>query len=162
MQTFLPYADYKRTAKVLDWRRLGKQRVEALQILQIIKKGPTTCGGKKTPWHSHPAVQMWLGHEASLLRYLLAICQEWRLRGYKDTCQVKALELGYNLIDQADPAWLGDPEFHRSHQSNLLRKDFHHYGKFFSVPADLPYIWPAVLRGTPAPGSTLVQQLLAV
>ncbi|MDQ1681515.1 MAG: hypothetical protein QOH99_56, partial [Frankiaceae bacterium] len=34
MQTFLPYADFGASARVLDDRRLGKQRVETLQILR--------------------------------------------------------------------------------------------------------------------------------
>ena len=33
MQTFLPYADFAQSAKVLDMKRLGKQRVEVLQLL---------------------------------------------------------------------------------------------------------------------------------
>ena len=36
MQTFLPYADFQRSAQVLDYKRLGKQRVEALQIHNIV------------------------------------------------------------------------------------------------------------------------------
>lgn len=35
MQTFLPYANFEASAKVLDYKRLGKQRVEAKQILEI-------------------------------------------------------------------------------------------------------------------------------
>lgn len=35
MQTFLCYPDFNKSAQVLDYRRLGKQRVEAWQILQI-------------------------------------------------------------------------------------------------------------------------------
>jgi len=38
------------------------------------------------------------------------------------------------------PGWLGDPAFHRSHQSSLLRKNPAHYT--FDVPDDLPYVWP--------------------
>ena len=33
MQTFLPFPDFQQSAAVLDRVRLGKQRVEALQIL---------------------------------------------------------------------------------------------------------------------------------
>ena len=36
MQTFLPYPSFDASAKVLDYRRLGKQRVEAYQILNTI------------------------------------------------------------------------------------------------------------------------------
>ena len=51
MQTFLPYADFVKTAKCLDYRRLGKQRIEAFQILNILE-GKTTKAG----WKHHPAV----------------------------------------------------------------------------------------------------------
>lgn len=36
MQTFLPYASYTKSAKALDNKRLGKQRVETLQVLQVL------------------------------------------------------------------------------------------------------------------------------
>ena len=37
VNTFLPYSDFKRCAKVLDYKRLGKQRVEAKQIIDILE-----------------------------------------------------------------------------------------------------------------------------
>jgi hypothetical protein len=36
MQTFLPYPDFGATAAVLDARRLGKQRVETVQVLRAL------------------------------------------------------------------------------------------------------------------------------
>ncbi|GAB3960278.1 hypothetical protein GCM10029978_009170 [Actinoallomurus acanthiterrae] len=66
MQTFLPYADFAATARVLDPRRLGKQRVEALQVL----RGLTVPG---YGWRHHPAVRMWAGYEEALTRYGLEI-----------------------------------------------------------------------------------------
>ena len=36
MQTFLPYSNFQKSAEVLDWRRLGKQRVEGMQIINTI------------------------------------------------------------------------------------------------------------------------------
>jgi len=36
MQTFLPYASYAESAKALDNKRLGKQRVETLQVFQVL------------------------------------------------------------------------------------------------------------------------------
>ena len=36
MQTFLPYKSFNKSFKVLDYRRLGKQRVEAMQILNVL------------------------------------------------------------------------------------------------------------------------------
>ena len=62
MQTFLPYPDYAASAKVLDRQRLGKQRVENLQIIKALLD--PTYG-----WQNHPAVKMWRGHIISCLLY---------------------------------------------------------------------------------------------
>ena len=45
MQTFLPYKSFEQSAQVLDWRRLGKQRVEGMQIINAIT-GKTRKDGK--------------------------------------------------------------------------------------------------------------------
>ena len=38
---------------------------------------------------------------------------------------------------------MGDPAFHASHRSNLLRKDPTYYGAFgWAEDATLPYVWP--------------------
>lgn len=42
MQTFLPYPNFAASARVLDNRRLGKQRVECVQILKAIQPGYAT------------------------------------------------------------------------------------------------------------------------
>lgn len=141
MQTFLPYPSFEQSAAVLDQKRLGKQRVENLQIMAAL----ITNQG----WTNHPATRMWLGYEYALLRYQYAICFEWHVvRGFQDTCLEKTYRLfwsaPYLREDACDPYWLGDPEFHRSHKSNLLRKDFEHYGKEgWDVPDDLEYVWPS-------------------
>lgn len=133
MQTFLPYPDFRTTAKVLDRQRLGKQRVEVLQLLRALN-------GQTTGWTNHPAARMWRGYEAALRDYGIAICDEWMTRGYRDTCRDKIIALADG--DRVDPPWLGDPAFHASHRSNLLRKAPDHYGSLFSEPDDLPYVWP--------------------
>lgn len=135
MQTFLPYSSFEKSAKVLDMRRLGKQRVETLQILGALLD-PTKG------WKNHPATKMWTGHEAGLSAYGVRICEEWLDRGYKDTCLGKISAL--IAPDFTDiPPWIGNRDFHRAHQSNLLRKDLDYYRKYFpGVPDDLEYIWP--------------------
>lgn len=139
MQTFLPYSDFRASARALDRARLGKQRVEALQLLQALQRG---YGG----WTSHPAAKMWKGHESSLTEYGLTICEEWIARGYKDTCYDKISEVfKSSFIQSSPPEWLGYPAFHLSHQSNLIRKMPEHYGKLWpEVPNDLPYVWPRI------------------
>lgn len=137
MQTFLPYEDFKKSAQVLDNRRLGKQRVECLQILNVL-------AGRSNGWTNHPAVKMWRGYEWSLYLYGEAICSEWISKGFRDTCADKLLAVitALNPRRELYPPFLGNTAFHTSHQSNLLRKDFNHYSKFFSVPNNLPYVWP--------------------
>ena len=137
MQTFLPYDDYAHSAQVLDRQRLGKQRVEAWQILRTLLKLTNKLG-----WANHPAVRMWAGYEESLAHYGMAICGEWIQRGYKDSLLTQ-FEQYSGRTRPSSPYWLGNAAFHISHRSNLLRKDMAHYGAFWPhVPADIAYIWP--------------------
>ena len=146
MQTFLPYESFVESAKCLDRMRLGKQRVECKQILLALRKGPVTVteeGIKKTPWYNHPATRMWRGYESALALYGRLMCEEWINRGYNDSLR--------NFFDkragksvESFPKWLGNDEFHNSHQSNLMRKNSQHYAQFgWSVPNHLPYMWPS-------------------
>ena len=59
MQTFLPYANFKESASVLDWRRLGKQRVEGMQIINAISGVPRKDGKPYKGWTNHPCSIMW-------------------------------------------------------------------------------------------------------
>lgn len=135
MQTFLPYADFAMTAKSLDKQRLGKQRVETMQILNTFHR---TSGG----WINHPAVIMWRPYKNALIEYGITICNEWISKGYKDTCTDKILD-HYDGGDVTMPPWLGDPDLHISHQSNLVQKNPDYYRPIFpDVPDNLPYVWP--------------------
>lgn len=133
MQTFLPLSNFRESARVLDMRRLGKQRVEAYQIMRVLN-GESKGGG----WRNHPAVLMWRGYEPALYEYGRIVCVEWRERGYKDTLLDK-----FPVEPVVYPSWLGDPDFHRSHQANLVRKFAEHYRQYFpDVDETLPYHWP--------------------
>ena len=148
MQTFLPFASFEQSARALDLKRLGKQRVECIQVVRGLTRADYG-------WRNHPAVLMWRGHEEALGRYALTCCEAWSERGFADTCAatittdlaahgVERVRTQHELAE-ADglPPWLGDPDFHRSHQSSLLRKDPGHYGPMFpGVPDDLDYVWP--------------------
>jgi hypothetical protein len=148
MQTFLPFPGFEDSVRALDGRRLGKQRVEVIQILRALTR-------PGYGWGSHPAVLMWRGHEEALGRYGLTCCQVWSELGFADTCAATiTAELGSLGIPRirsqtelaaagALPAWLGEPALHRSHRSALIRKDPGHYAaQFPGTPADLPYHWP--------------------
>jgi pyrimidine dimer DNA glycosylase len=149
VQSFLPYADFARTAAVLDPLRLGKQRVEAIQLL----RGLTVPG---YGWRHHPAVKMWSGYEEALVRYGLEICDAWTASGRADTCASTlvsdlAAYCGTTEVRSQRrlaaagelPPWLGNEDLHRSHRSALITKNPEHYSRFFDDPPGLPYVWPA-------------------
>lgn len=134
MQTFLPYQSFSESAACLDRQRLGKQRVEVLQILRAIH-------GETTGWRNHPCSLMWRDYVDSLVAYGISICNEWTSRGYADGCKLKIEQYLRNPYT-VTPPWL-TPDFCLAHQSNLLRKDPAHYSQFnWDVPDNLPYIWP--------------------
>ena len=118
MQTFLPYSDFRKSAQVLDYRRLGKQRVEALQI----HKALTT---PNYGWNNHPIIKMWRGYEDALLEYKNIMIQEWINRGFNNN-----MVMDEKIDPQSYPPWLGNKELHASHRSNLLKKDFEYYSRF--------------------------------
>jgi hypothetical protein len=148
MQTFLPYASFEASARALDAKRLGKQRVEVIQIVRAL-----TVPGYA--WSQHPAVLMWKGYEEALGRYGLTMCEVWGELGFGDTCATTIVSdlaaagitsiRTYEELEHAGalPPWLTDTELQRSHRSPLVRKDPRHYGSLFpGVPGDLPYVWP--------------------
>lgn len=133
MQTYLPYSDFAKSASVLDRQRLGKQRVEAKQIyLALTQPG--------YGWKSHPATLIWRDRTGALVDYGIAMCVEWRQRGYNDS-----LLPWFEARREANasrPSLIGYEPFHRSHMSNLIRKKPEWYGPMFpGVPNDLPYVW---------------------
>jgi len=129
MQTFLPYPDFKKSLRSLDYRRLGKQRVEAYQIIRAIKYG----GG----WRNHPAVKMWRGSVNALKLYHNLCIDEWVSRGYRNS--MPKMKISGRI---SYPSWLGRNNFHAAHRSNLLRKDQAYYNQFgWPEPPDLPYLW---------------------
>jgi Pyrimidine dimer DNA glycosylase len=165
MQTFLPVADFADSARLLDSSRLGKQRVETLQILRAIEL-------PDYGWANHPAVLMWRGRTPALVAYGLAMARIWRERGFADSTASQIGEFAPEVVDRSQdelaaagllPSWLGDEDLHRSHRSNLIAKDPAFYRerfaeRFGAEPEDLPYVWPGAdeLPAPPAPDGTPV------
>ena len=143
MQTFLPYPSFTDSAVALDNKRLGKQRVEVLQILNAL-------AGKSKGWVNHPASKMWQGHENALIEYGLQVCSVWKSYGFKDTCFEKIAAFLDIFPDEAviPPTWVGNPDFHAAHRAKLLQKDFEYYSNEFKqdeIPENwqtMEYIWP--------------------
>jgi hypothetical protein len=152
MQTFLPYANFEKSAKILDYRRLGKQRVEAWQLMlcledpwaikirnERISKGLIKNTPLRTTWRKHPAAQMWSKSIEVLHSYYNYMVKEWISRGYNNTMPFAP------ALNEKKPSWLGNQNFHSSHRSALLFKNFEYYSQFgwIEIPK-LDYIWPNV------------------
>lgn len=140
VNTFLPYPDFDKSAGCLDRQRLGKQRVEAMQILSTIRN-PNAKG-----WRNHPVVNMWRGYEGALMLYFNRIVHEWVKRGYKNNMPL------YDIDDEKVemPWWMGNQDFHMSHQASLVRKLPEFYSPLFDVSAEQMskgYVWPKIIQG---------------
>lgn len=145
MQTFLPYPSFLASAHVLDRQRLGKQRVETLQILRALEL-------PDYGWQNHPVVRMWRGRTPALVRYGLDCVRAWTGRGHGDSTAEQIAEFAPWVaeLSQDDlqreallPAWLGDERLHRSHRSQLIAKDPEFYRPLFPETEEgLDYFWP--------------------
>ncbi len=154
MQTFLPYPDFEASAASLDPPRLGKQRVETLQILRALQL-------PEYGWSNHPAVVMWRHRVPALVLYGLICARAWMRLGHADSTYDQMAEFAPEVVDRTQddlaaqgllPSWLGNPQLHLSHRSKLLAKDPAFYGaRFAGVPTDLDYHWPGADPMGPAP-----------
>lgn len=137
MNTFLPYQSFEASALVLDDQRLGKQRLEARQLLDTLK-------GNSAAYINHPCTNMWRGHEWWLAEYGRAMCAEWRKRGFKDEMLPEFQSYVDTRPQTQEPPWFGNELLYSSMRANLVRKDPRRYRDFLGfteAPAD-GYAWP--------------------
>lgn len=136
MQTFLPHSCFCKSVQCLDSKRLNKQRVEALQIIQILD-------GQKFSWNHHPCVKMWIGYKDALKYYLFCAIDEWIKRGFQNNIEVPLANYPFEF-----PFWLGLKPVHASHRANLLRKDYTYYAQFgWTEKPYQGYYWPVPVIG---------------
>lgn len=140
MQTFMPYPTFKESLACLDYKRLGNQRKETIQILEILLN-------KGKAWANHPAVLQWKNNIPALALYGIICCETWIDLGYKDTCLDKILNIMRKSNLKAAiviPDFMGNDKFHVSHRSNLLRKDPEFHSRYGWTESDnLEYFWPS-------------------
>lgn len=139
MNTFLPFEDFKETAKVLDSLRMNTCINEALVILRSLShvypvKERTGLSG----FEGHTLGRFWKGHELQLARYGLALAREFFDRGVAHSIAVdsfnkrkKRLQDWTSLVEYMEdeqwadttPPMVGDAEFHSGMRAFLLYKD---------------------------------------
>jgi hypothetical protein len=138
MQVFLPYPDFKLSLESLDDKRLGKQRVEAYQLVAGLE-GRLTLTGK--PYSkgrvNHPISQMFRDNIPALKQYLNDSIDVWVARGKNNNMRKELI-----TEEIVMPVWFGDEEFHKSHRANLIRKKPDYYrAQHWNDNPDLPYRW---------------------
>jgi hypothetical protein len=159
VNTFITSNSLEECAKNLDYRRLGKQRVECLEIINSIEN-PTKG------WKNHPVSIMWKDHVDALKLYCNYMINEWIVRKFSNNMvyyffgeeifdvnciffDIKTKK--YEKVPKNSkytiffPKWFKWKEFQLSHQASLLRKDYNFYIKKFELNEDFlnsGYIWP--------------------
>jgi hypothetical protein len=151
MQFFCPYANCKKSAKVLDPKRRNKQILEIVQALAVNEKNlPLLKKWKivKSCFHknrfqlyksikNHPNVKLWKKDSAYLLLYGLYLCQEYQEKtGKRHKC--KDILFDYFYVPQIKSDYIFkhnlkhmSPDFCKEHQKILLEKDKEYYSKYF-------------------------------
>lgn len=150
----------------LDYRRLGKQRLEAKQLIKsIVLEDPSKLNqlrpgaaqlltedttqleamltmvglGAGKGWRNHPARTQWEDHLGALAIYHDTSIVAWKARGYNNEMPYLSAPGKWKL-----PPWWGDDKFHGSHRSNLLRKAPEWYGQFgWTDDPEAEYFWPS-------------------
>lgn len=153
MNTFLPFDDFRKSAKCLDKKRCFKQVVETYQILNILD-------GKSVGWKNHPAVRMWVGYRDCLQYYYNVFyyyCAEVHKINFKKLPKPSLLPKYMTY-----PKWLGYPPFHTMMVRNLVRKaqndDELGMALWLNYSHDYPgiepaegYLWPVDKEGNLLP-----------
>ena len=161
---FIIVPDIEMTAEMLDMKRLGKQRVEAKQIINVLDEYDSTGDISTKGWSSHPAVKSWIGYTNHLKVYFNIITREWIKRGYENNMPFYEIdETPYNIVpcnfdgvstefDESKinqysfPLWVSFPPFFLSHQAALCRKNPKHYAFLLSEELEPflenGYFWP--------------------
>lgn len=149
MQTWLPFESFHASARALRTQELGRQRVDAKQLLIAL-----LFPERKSMWRHHPAARMWRGYETQLNLYYMAVVAEWRRRRHKHT-----MELGSELHRRVGklyanhPWWLGQPMFHDAQQGALIRRNSVYQTRLpesniFVEHTNTPVLWPVLRDGT--------------
>lgn len=134
--TFIVVEDFILNATLIDPTRLGKQRIEAKQIVNAILKG-------KGGWVNHPITVAWRPYLNALKYYANCIIKEFERRGYNNTMPLYKIPKVIVL-----PWWVKWSRLHQSHRAMLMRKDPFYYKGKFEVEEEYThygYIWPGEL-----------------
>ncbi|MCS6770148.1 MAG: pyrimidine dimer DNA glycosylase [Candidatus Caldarchaeum sp.] len=134
MQIFRPYVDWRRSASALDSLRLGKQRVEAKQVLNVILRRVGLIKDGLRGWLNHPIVLMYYNdgkpYVDDVVGMFEACVQEWRGRGNQSLINLSDIQPLLVKVEKTS----GTPITHIheiEYRRILLMKNPAHYLKAF-------------------------------
>lgn len=122
MQIYFPLTNGDLSASCLDTQRLKALRSRGRRVLQSLL-------GMNTYYSDSAGCKDWRGHEWWLGIYIGKVCREYatRMRIIGRTRENEIAELvSTRCQDTGLPPWVGNPDYHRAHQSKLVflgRKD---------------------------------------
>ncbi|MDJ0271072.1 MAG: pyrimidine dimer DNA glycosylase/endonuclease V [Candidatus Caldarchaeum sp.] len=135
MQIFRPYVDWVKSAAVLDDLRLGKQRVEAKQVLNVFLRKAGILRDGLRGWLNHPIVLLYYNdgrpYVDDVVGMFTACVKEWMRRGKQSNINLDDIR---HLLDQLEKT-PGTP-ITRLHEIEyrriLLLKNPDHYIRTFT------------------------------
>ena len=151
IQTWLPYPDFRKSAECLDMPELALQRLNVLELMEYyhdIEQDSSLPESYQThDLDDHSIVKMWNGFQLQLCEYGLVCCDEYSVRKSKPDPIYEAIRFHLECATTEDapfrkPNWFGDPDFHMSHQAELLRLNPDYYASYFKVDTERELIWP--------------------
>jgi hypothetical protein len=153
MQTFLLSDNHTLTAQLLDYKRLGKQRLECTQLMDVLLRKAGLLNDGKTGWNNHVAIDYWYDEKnkqnylPALILYTDVMIAEWVKRGYNNTLEINKwktlVKIHPNLFNFGLPPWTTNSEkIIESHRARVLQKDENFYfAKFVEFDISVPENW---------------------
>lgn len=148
-----PYIAPGASAECLDDDTLAEQiRAVALVLQDSYEQQPSD------PKDTMLASRMWAGFPLALAIRGMVFAEELSIKRNR-TDLVPQDDLSYIMsaakeLEEAaeprdDPPWMGDPDVHRSHRSNLDRQKLVSATEFPSNPPKMPLLWPQLTQDDP-------------
>ena len=151
---------------LLDNKRLGKQRLEAKAIIDILEYYDENDEmPANTAWTNHPATMMWVGHTNALKVYFNYVLHFWEKRGFKNNYEYYDIEredveiikcifednvatFEKKANKDTFPIWFCFPPFYLAQRAALIMKDRDYYEEKLRTPELKPYflkgyLWPS-------------------
>lgn len=125
IEIYLPYEDFQKSLECMDVRTLGNQRIESFQLIKtLVWDEPKTS-------YSSPVEELWKNHTIALVKYYNMSVDLWKEKGFKNTFPKIT---NFKFPEEISlPECIGNSNFHRAYQIQLLKENRKHYENQFPI-----------------------------